>query len=135
MTLILFFRRAAFDWGLTEIGVNVSLLALGVALVLVALNANPGWNRAAEFSALRAFRWFGKHSYEVYLSHMFVILPVVGLFKRLESHSIVSLYAFTLLASGSVGALLSRYFSEPLNHWLRTALLARAEFQQSPDAS
>lgn len=130
MSFILVFRRTAFAWGLSELGLNVSLLALGVALVLIALNANPNWNSAADFPLVRALRWFGKHSYEIYLSHLFLLLPVVSVFKRMEGASVVALYVLTLLASGALGALLAKYFSEPLNHALRSALFPRARRSQ-----
>jgi peptidoglycan/LPS O-acetylase OafA/YrhL len=105
--------------GLARYGLNVTLLEVAVALMLIPLGKGVG-NRAMSIGTgwLRAV---GRWSYEIYLFHMLVLLGFMTWFRRAE-HSgaaIVAMYAAMLLASIALGALISRYFSEPLNRRLR----------------
>jgi peptidoglycan/LPS O-acetylase OafA/YrhL len=65
------------DVGLASYGLNFTLLALGVAMMLVPLGKGIG-NRAMSFGTgwLRAL---GRWSYEIYLFRM---LPLLGLIAR-----------------------------------------------------
>ena len=69
-------------------------------------------------------RWFGRHSYEVYLTHMFVVLGAVEIFLALGSSTawIPAWYLAVLATSGLLGALLARWYSEPLNRKLRQTM-------------
>jgi len=103
---VLFFRRTAFDWDLTGLGLNVTLLAAGAAALLVAFHQNPSWDAHTRSKLVAPLRWFGRHSYEVYLSHLFLVLPAAALHTELgkPSSGVIPLYALTLVASGgSVG--------------------------------
>jgi peptidoglycan/LPS O-acetylase OafA/YrhL len=125
-TFVLFFRRTALAWGLSTSGLNVTLLALGAACLLIASEASP--ISMARGPIARFFQWFGRNSYEVYLSHLFLLLPAVALFQKLgrPSSAIAPLYLLTLLGAGGLGTLLARYYSVPSNVWLR------ARFQRAP---
>lgn len=64
-------------------------------------------------------RWFGRHSYEVYLTHEFVVLGGTALLVRV-GHGPVSLWAGAIVVTTAVlGWLIARFFSEPLNSRLR----------------
>lgn len=64
-------------------------------------------------------RWFGRHSYEVYLTHEFlVILGVVAFLRWHGTHPAVWTLAITLLTA-PLGWSVARWFSEPMNRWLR----------------
>ena len=90
------FRRTAFRTGLYKIGLDSTMLELGAALLLIALQlrfdsqaGSEGLDRktssptgsaiwAQLFSATVWLRWFVRNSYEIYLTHMFVIWPLVA---------------------------------------------------------
>ncbi len=116
---VFFLRREVFQLGLPQLGLQVSLLALGAALLLVHAHWRPWrWCARAAFAPLR---WVGRHSYEVYLSHMFVVIPAAWAFQALGvAPALVPLwYLAVLAASGALGHLVGHGFSEPCNAALR----------------
>jgi len=120
MLLVLFFRRAVSSLGLYTVGLNVTALSLGTAAVLVAVTAVPAWTRTTSHGLFSPLRWLGRNSYEVYLSHLFVIIPAVLLWKRLETPSRIPIfYGLVLVLSAVLGALIAEGFSKPLNQRLR----------------
>ena len=62
----------------------------------------------------------GAASYEIYLSHMFVILPVVGLAHDLglPAHWGWVLFLPVLILAFALGSCVDRYFSRPLDRYL-----------------
>ncbi len=71
-------------------------------------------------------RWLGRHSYEVYLSHEFLVIAGVRVFARWYPHGaargVVAAFAVgTVLATAPLGWGLAQWFSEPANRWLRGA--------------
>ena len=122
MVLVLYFRHAVRALGLYDLGLDVTVLSCGTAAVLIALSAIPAWPRATNHDAFFSLRWLGRNSYEVYLSHLFVILPASLLWKRLGSSAGIPLfYAAVLLICAALGELLARGFSKPLSQRLRPA--------------
>ena len=122
----------AHDVGLARVGLNVTALELGVALMLIPLGMGVG-NRAMSVGTawLRAV---GRWSYEIYLFHMLVILGLMTWFKQ-GAHSgaeRVAMYVVMLLVSIALGFVVSRYFSEPLNRRLREIRPAAARFRAAP---
>jgi len=113
------FRKEVYQLGLTRFGLQVTLLELGIALMLVAAHWRP-WTWCAGAMAA-PLRWFGCNSYEVYLSHMFVVIPAARLFQRLgASPSWIPLWFFAVVAaSGLLGQVFAQWFSEPCNRALR----------------
>ena len=117
MLLVTCFRRQCGQLGLYKHGLDVTVLALGTAILLMAIahGGKPGsWFTAP-------VRWFGRHSYEVYLTHSFVVVALTQLFVATGSK-----YAWAPLwfgavvgLSGGFGACVARNFSEPLNRRLR----------------
>lgn len=98
--------------GIYRVGLDVTLLSLGIALMCIsfAQTKKPG---RMEWAWLR---WFGRNSYEVYLTHMMVILPVLAILRRIDPTSRAAPFSYVLMifASGAFGAVVTRYFSEPL---------------------
>ena len=126
---IVLFRLTVGHIGLYKVGLAETVLEVGIALLLIAWQqALPGQherNAAAIGFPSAVLRWFGRNSYEVYLTHVLVMWPTVALFQYLhQSMSIAPLWflAYTVLA-GALGDLVSRFYSEPLNRALRTKLL------------
>ena len=111
------FRTVVLRLGIYRVGLDVTLLSLGIALMCIAFAQakKPG---RMEWAWLR---WFGRNSYEVYLTHMMVILPAVAILGRIDPTSRTAPFSYVVMifASGAVGAVIARYFSEPLNRRLR----------------
>ena len=118
----LVFRRNLFDAGLTQRGLDVTLLSAGVALMLVALQENPSYDASSRLPVLRSIARFGQNSYEVYLMHMFVVLPLVALYQLAGKPVvlILPLYVVTVVSCAVGASWLARHFSSPLNRWLRS---------------
>jgi len=123
MLLIVVFRHTASALGLISTGLYITMLELGAALVLIAfaggLFANASWR------GTRTLRAIGRWSYEIYLTHMFVVFSLVALFKATgASLAYVGVwYLGALAASVVLGAIVARGYSEPLNAALRARLL------------
>ena len=118
---VICFRRTVFQLGLPRAGLDTTLLGLGTAAILWALRWRPSWDAGARLPGLRVLRWFGRNSYEVYLLHMFVVLPLTWVFKRWgrPTAAIIPLYLAAAILTGIGAAAIARYFSEPLNRRLR----------------
>jgi peptidoglycan/LPS O-acetylase OafA/YrhL len=142
--LITVFRGIAVKFVFYKAGLDVMILEIGSALLLIALQQNseghtaskPISNKSARELSLRrigealsrstAFlRWFGRTSYEVYLTHMFAVWPMVGLFFYFHQsiHLAPLWFLGTLALAGELGYLVARFYSEPLNDRLRTKLI------------
>ena len=111
---------------LGESGLDDTLLALGACLVMFATTLlhvqGSRWTSP--------IRWFGRHSYEVYLAHEFVVIACVNLFARWYKHGasrgVVAMFVVAMLAGAAVLAWgLAKWFSEPMNRRLRGARPAR----------
>jgi len=116
-SLILFFRHFSYEIGLTKIGVNTTILEIGIGLMLIYMQRI---NAGGTFWTV-PLRWFGRNSYECYLIHgFFIILFSLTLFNKAESDvHVLLLYTLTVILSGVTGQLVSSYFSEPMNQFLR----------------
>ena len=107
-----------FKRALAETGTDVTVLILGTALFI--------WGSVLRGSGsaawLEPIRWFGRCSYEVYLTHEFAVIAVLTVFRR--GPAIVWISA-VLGLSAVLGWIFARFFSEPMNRRLRGgALLA-----------
>jgi len=118
---VMVFRKWVSLIGLTMIGLNVTILVIGTALVLISMQKRfeSGHQVPSRFTAF--FRFLGHNSYEVYLTHMFVVFLFIETYQalKLSGEWAWLLYITVLLFSGVLGELVARYFSNPLNNWLR----------------
>lgn len=98
-------------------GTDDSALGLSTCLIMLAsvLRARPGRAWSAPI------RWFGRHSYEVYLTHEFVVVGLTALYVRVRRGSPLGWIAAEVLLGALLGALVARWFSEPMNRRLRGA--------------
>ncbi|WP_394750382.1 acyltransferase family protein [Spongiimicrobium salis] len=121
ITFILFFRRTTYQWGLTKNGLYITVLAIGVGLVLLWMHSRHQSKKQVHYPIFRWLEHLGKHSYEIYLTHMFVIISLVALFKSwdLSQFWITPLYLLTIVFSLLLGKAIARYFTNPINRWLR----------------
>jgi peptidoglycan/LPS O-acetylase OafA/YrhL len=116
---------AADDGVLARSGLDMTVLALGTCLIIAA-TAQPSRVGAAQSMrrvtvVLEPLRWLGRRSYEVYLTHMFVVMAFFYLFVDGGRHgSAVTLLFFSvILFSGILGEVVACNFSDPLNRMLR----------------
>jgi len=102
-------------------GLTKTLLSLGVAGLLVAASRAEVPRRLARW--LRPLTACGRLSYEIYLTHAFVVLTAVSVFKRsdLPIDAAPAMLALVLGVSWALGALAERYISSPSNRRLRAA--------------
>ena len=102
-------------------GVDGTVLAVGACLVMVGsvVRGRTGRRWTAPV------RWFGRHSYEVYLTHEFVVVWGTMLYIKLRRGPLPLWFFVILLLTAPLGWLVAKYFSEPMNRRLkkRTPLL------------
>jgi peptidoglycan/LPS O-acetylase OafA/YrhL len=113
-------------------GTDDALLALSVCLVMAGVTLRR--KRGSRWSA--PLRWFGRHSYELYLSHEFIVIAGVALYARLYSHhasrGLVAAFVIAMAsATAPLAWALARWFTEPANRWLRGAEMAKAGSAQA----
>jgi peptidoglycan/LPS O-acetylase OafA/YrhL len=78
-SLHLGFSIQACKWGLGRNGLNFTILAIGVCLLIVAASQSS-WKSPKIFSPLLVL---GQRSYEIYLTHMFALLGLFAIFVHL----------------------------------------------------
>jgi len=146
--LITVFRGTAARLALYKVGLDVTTLQVGATLLVIALQQSfearatldhspllsPSLRTrsvvmlrslsSALFRSTAFLRWFGRNSYEVYLTHMLVVWPMVGLFFHFHqglNTAVLWFLAITAL-TGVAGQVLARGYSDPLNRRLRLGL-------------
>lgn len=98
-------------------GLDGAILAIGTCAIIIATAL-----RQREGSRLTApIRWFGRHSYEIYLTHEFVVLAGTALYVRAQRGPLALWVIGMLALSGPLGAVVASRFSEPMNRRLRGA--------------
>lgn len=117
LLFILCFSRLAYRWGLGDLGLEMTILAIGTCLVMIAA-AQTQW-RAPRL--LTPWLNLGQRSYEVYLTHMFVVFAFFHVFlatgKRLAA--VPAFFVGVIIVAALLGELVARFYSEPMNRWLR----------------
>ncbi len=100
-----------------QLGLDVTCLALGTCFLQIAIAQR---NRAGGLASA-PIRWFGRNSYEVYLAHMFIVTWGIQFFTAADARVIWTpfFYVGLLGLAGLLGALVARFYSEPLNRRLR----------------
>ena len=114
IALCVLFRKVAQALGLLSTGLDVTVLATGIALILISIRADSGKG------ILRPVAWFGRNSYEVYLTHMLVVTSATQLYIRLGSPINYAPVWFlgTLGISGLLGHVVAHSYSIPWNRCL-----------------
>jgi peptidoglycan/LPS O-acetylase OafA/YrhL len=117
LIFILCFSVRASAWGLGRNGLDMSILAFGTCAIVVAA-AQTRW-RAPRVAGL--ILSLGERSYEVYLTHMFIVFALFELFLRVGKPmaAVPALFVAALVISGLSGVVVARFYSEPMNRRLR----------------
>jgi peptidoglycan/LPS O-acetylase OafA/YrhL len=117
LALCLIFGPVADALRLEKFGVDMTVVAVGACMVIAAA-ASSRWQapRILSFPLL-----YGRRSYEIYLTHMFVVLACFAVFReagRSLTLAVPLLIAIFALAAG-LGEIVARFYSEPANRALR----------------
>jgi peptidoglycan/LPS O-acetylase OafA/YrhL len=103
--------------GLGRTGLDMTILAVGTCMVIAAA-ATTEWRSPRVLSPLLRL---GQHSYEVYLTHMFVVFLLFRFFlavgKRMSL--VPALFVVVIVIAGLSGEVVARFYSEPLNRLIR----------------
>ncbi len=119
VVFVLMEKRGSSFSILSEYYLYKTLLSVGVGLMLVASvrqQLQPLIRRL-----LFPIIMYGRLSYEIYLTHVFVVFTGISLFRKYEislSDSWVWLIGIVFI-SGLLGYLVERCFSTPMNSWVR----------------
>jgi peptidoglycan/LPS O-acetylase OafA/YrhL len=124
-------RETVNHLGLVDNGLYITMLALGTALVLWSIAESPS---DVAPSGSWWLQMIGKSSYEIYLTHMFVVLATAGLFRASGAALswVFGFYLAATLGSVALGWLVARYFGRPLTAALRNAPAQRKRAAQRP---
>jgi peptidoglycan/LPS O-acetylase OafA/YrhL len=103
---------------LERAGLEMSIVAIGTCLTIATLK-ETAWRAPL---LCRPLTRLGERSYEVYLTHMFVVFALFHVFLRAgkPAYGVPCLFATVILLAGIAGALTARLYSEPLNRLLRS---------------
>lgn len=127
LTLLIFclcFSNFSGKLGLQRTGLDMSILAIGTCLVIVAATQSQ-W-RAPRL--LMPLLNLGQRSYEIYLTHLFAALGLFSLFLAAGKPLswVPGLFIATIVLAGVLGEIIARYYSEPINRWLRKNMTPQA---------
>ena len=117
LVFILGFSVRLSGWGFGRNGLDMTALAIGACMISAAA-AQSEWRSPRLVSPLLGF---GRRSYEVYLTHMFVVFAFFQLFLTAGKpmRAVPALFVAAILVSGALGELIARFYSEPMNRLLR----------------
>jgi peptidoglycan/LPS O-acetylase OafA/YrhL len=117
VSLSLLLSLQGYQGWLGRTGLNFTLLGLGTSM-FIAATAQTLWKSPRLLSPLLRI---GQYSYEVYLTHMFIVFGLFDLFLYLGKpmRLVLPLFVIAIVLAGLVGAAVAQLYSEPMNRSLR----------------
>ncbi len=117
LVYVLCFTRTVLAWTLYRAGLDMSVVALGTCL-LIAGAVQTQWKSPRLLAPLL---WMGRRSYEIYLTHMFTVFAWFAIFVHFGKPIYLAwpLFLVVVVTAGLLGTLVARFYSEPLNAWVR----------------
>jgi peptidoglycan/LPS O-acetylase OafA/YrhL len=117
LIFILGFSLRADAWHLGRSGLDMTILAIGTCMVIAAASQTR-WRTPRIISPLVTL---GQRSYEVYLTHMFVVFALFKVFVAAGKPlpGVPFLFIGVILIAGLLGEWVARFYSEPMNRLLR----------------
>jgi peptidoglycan/LPS O-acetylase OafA/YrhL len=111
------FSIRANIWGLGRNGLSMSILAAGTCMLISVAAQTQG--KAPRI--LTPLLKLGQRSYEIYLTHVFIVLGLFRLFLAAGKpmRYVPALFLAVILIAALLGELVARSYSEPINRWLR----------------
>ena len=99
----------------------MTILEIGVAMMLISMKEDVNYLKFTNAKIGKVFQLFGQNSYEIYLTHSMIIIGIVGIsaVSALANLWIVCCYIGILGCSLYSGILISKYYSQYMNHLLR----------------
>ncbi|UII77381.1 acyltransferase [Flagellimonas sp. HMM57] len=121
IVLVLFFRGFVYRSGLASIGLNVTLLSLGTGLLVIWMHYRHISGKQKNYWLLNGIRKMGILSYEMYLTHMFIIIALVGAFNKIKApkEAIYVLYLSTIILSFLLAKYINKWLTKPINYMIR----------------
>jgi peptidoglycan/LPS O-acetylase OafA/YrhL len=103
--------------GLSEVGLDMTLVGIATCMIITAATQTQ-WRCSGALAPLLAL---GRCSYEIYLTHMFVVFAAFALFVAggRPLGAIPLFFLGVIVVAGLLGALIAKAYSEPMNRWLR----------------
>lgn len=119
MVFCLCASELAGRWGLERDGLYMTILAVGACMV-IAVAAQTGWRSPR---VLAPMLLLGRRSYEIYLTHMFVVFGLFHVFGWLGKPLGLApvLFVAVIVVAGLLGEVVAEVYSEPMNRRLRGA--------------
>ncbi|MCU1322972.1 MAG: acyltransferase 3 [Acidobacteriaceae bacterium] len=123
------FSIQAYKWGLGRNGLSMTILSIGTCM-LIAAAAQTQWQAPR---ILKLFLRLGQRSYEVYLTHVFVVLGLFNFFLAAGKpiRAVSFLFLAVLVFAGLLGELTASGYSEPINRWLRKRLIKGTDIRST----
>jgi peptidoglycan/LPS O-acetylase OafA/YrhL len=111
------FSLRAEAWALERSGLNMTILAVGACMV-IATTTQTNWKSPRVLSPLLTL---GRRSYEVYLTHMFVVFGLFQVFTRIGKpmSAVIPLFVVVVVIAGFLSEAVARLYSEPMNRLIR----------------
>jgi len=121
--IVLYLLWGASIWSILSWGTP---LFFNTAIALTLWAFARGWGTHVTLRGTAWLRQWGQRSYELYLSHMFVLMPVIALAHAaaMSMRWAWVLYPPTLLLVFWLGSAIERFYSRPLDLYLRRRLIA-----------
>lgn len=118
LALCLVFGPVTDRLRLESLGLDMTLVAVGACLVIAAA-ACSGWRISRPLSFLLVF---GRRSYEIYLTHMFVVLACFSVYRELGQPlaGVAFMFLIPIAMAAGLGECVARFYSEPANRALRS---------------
>jgi peptidoglycan/LPS O-acetylase OafA/YrhL len=115
--LILILTHIANIQWLQSSGLDMTLIAIGTCMMIIAA-AQTQWKSPR---LLHPLRMLGQRSYEIYLTHMFVVYALFNTFVILGKPmlAVPVLFVAVIVIAGVLGDGVARFYSDPFNRWLR----------------
>lgn len=116
-TSLIFSWQAYTDW-LGKAGLNFTLLGVGTCM-FIAATTQTEWKSPRMLMPLVRM---GRYSYEIYLTHMFVVFTLFDLFVYAGKpmRGVPVLFILAILVAAFIGAGVANVYSEPANRFLRS---------------
>jgi peptidoglycan/LPS O-acetylase OafA/YrhL len=118
LIFILCFSMQTQKLGLQRSGFDMTILAFAACMLIVAAT-QTNWKGTL---LLRPLLQLGRLSYEIYLTHMFVVFAAFHFFLAAgkPTRSIPFLFLAVIVVSAVLGQIVSLFYSEPLNNLIRS---------------
>lgn len=128
---LVFSWQAYVGW-LGRTGLNMTVLGVGTCL-FIAATAQTQWRIPRLLAPLLRL---GRYSYEVYLTHMFVVFGFFALFLDAGApmRLVPVFFIAAILVAGVLGAAVAISYSEPMNRFLRSRSASRRRLATALDS-